>query len=58
MNERGGLERVSTLLSRQPMRGKPAQFVIDQRQQFRRRARITVLNALQNLSDITHARSY
>jgi hypothetical protein len=55
MHESGGLERVLVAFPRQAMRRQPAQFIIDQRQQLRPRARIAIRRGPENFCDVGHA---
>ena len=55
MHERSGLERVPVAFARQPMRGQPSQFVIDQWEQFRGGPRIALLHTVEDVGDIAHA---
>jgi hypothetical protein len=57
VHERGGLERVRVRLAREPVRRQPAQLGIDQRQQFRRRARVTGRGGLQDVGHVGHGRN-
>jgi hypothetical protein len=54
VNERGRLERVAGSFTRHPVCGEFPQLIINQRQQFLGRFGITLLNAVQNVCDVTY----
>ena len=54
VDERGGLEGVTRSFARHLLRRQPAEFVIDQRQQFRSSLRIAPFHLLQYLSEFAH----
>ena len=54
MHKGSGLESVLVAFARQPVRGQPPQFVIDQRQQFRRGVGIASGRSLKKLNDVGH----
>ena len=55
VDQRGGLERVLAILAGEPMRGEPAEFAINEGQQFGRGFRITLVNSIEQESDVAHA---
>jgi hypothetical protein len=54
MNQGRSLERMLIAFAREPMRRQSAQLLIDQGEQFLRCLRVAPLDALENVSDLTH----
>ena len=54
VNQRGGLEGLAGAFLGKLVRGQAAQFVIDQRQQFRARVRFAALDCLQHVGHVNH----
>lgn len=57
VNESGGLQGLAGILTGHFLRGELAQFLIDQRQEFVRRLRIALIQALKDDSEFAHADS-
>jgi hypothetical protein len=53
-----GLKRLAGRLLGEPVRGQPAQLVVDQRQQLFGRVRLAVRNGVQDAGDLAHKREY
>jgi len=53
-----GLERLSGGFVSHPARGKPAQFLIDQRQKLLDRFEITAFDGVEQYGCLTHPRAY
>ena len=55
-NQGGGLEGLAGLLLSQPLRGQPAQLVVDQGQELHRGIRVALLDRREDTRDVVHGR--
>ena len=57
MNQRGGLESVAGTFARHLVRGQPAQFVIDERQQLLGGLGLALLDGFEDARDVAHKKT-
>ena len=58
VDQRGGLQGIASRLLGHPRGRQSPKFLIDQRQQFLGGFGVALLDALENLGDIAHARQF
>ena len=56
VDQGGGLERLAGPLPGQPMRGQPAELVVDQRQELIGRSGVALLDGREDAGDVVHRR--